>query len=131
MNELQTSVQRGEVQDNSKVSAASRAMLLGGVNEEDIMAFSRQFPETPIGISMPGPPDRIRESIMTHDQILEIVRREAGDTTAKLIHEHETYQLYELSDGRQLFVRKADGWGYTGKKDTNGIYCVEREFGNN
>jgi molybdenum-dependent DNA-binding transcriptional regulator ModE len=37
MNELQTSVQRGEVQGNSKVSAASRAMLLGGVNEEDIM----------------------------------------------------------------------------------------------
>jgi hypothetical protein len=59
MNELQTSVQRGEVPGNSKVSGASRAMLLGGVNEEDIMAFSRQFPETPVGISMPGPDSRI------------------------------------------------------------------------
>jgi len=68
---------------------------------------------------------------MTHEQIIEVVRREAGATTAELIHNHEAYELYELSDGRQLFIRKADGWGYTGKKDAQGIYRVEREFGNN
>ena len=50
-NALQKSVQMGEVIDNSKVAAAYSAMLLGGVNEEDIAAFSRQFPETPIGMS--------------------------------------------------------------------------------
>jgi hypothetical protein len=50
-NALQKSVQMGEVTDNSKVAAAYSAMLLVGVNEEDIAAFSRQFPETPIGIS--------------------------------------------------------------------------------
>jgi hypothetical protein len=68
---------------------------------------------------------------MTHEQRQEVVLREAGGTTAKLIHEYETYELYELSDGRQLFVRKADGWGYTGKKDAHGVYRTEREFGNN
>jgi hypothetical protein len=49
MNALQMSVQMGEVKDNSKAAAAYSAMLLG-VHVEDVSAFSRRFPETPIGM---------------------------------------------------------------------------------
>jgi hypothetical protein len=65
MTALQLNVQMGEVKDNSKVAAAYSAMLLG-VNEEDIAAFSRQFPETPIGPSgVRTPPAESKESKRT------------------------------------------------------------------
>jgi di/tripeptidase len=40
--------QTGEVIDKSKAAAAYSAMVLG-INEEDISAFNKLFPETPIG----------------------------------------------------------------------------------
>jgi hypothetical protein len=55
---LLTRVNMGEPSDKEKVAAAYMAMLTSGVNEEDIMAFSRKFPETHIGISLPGPPNQ-------------------------------------------------------------------------
>jgi len=129
---------QGELRDapdrDQKTGPAFMEMMSARISDEDLREFNTRFPETPIGISGPGIKTdadleiKEAEGELTHEQVMQVVRREAENSTAELIHTHEKGEMYLLSDGRLLFVRK-DGWGYTSKQDLSGIHLVEREFG--
>jgi hypothetical protein len=69
--------------------------------------------------------------MLTQDQIQSIVRREVGNAQTHVIHDTETYQLHELKNREQVFVRKDTGWGYVSRPDEEGIARTAYEFGPN
>jgi hypothetical protein len=67
--------------------------------------------------------------MLTQYQIHAIVRREVGTAETTIIHDTESFQLHNLRNGEQVFVRKNDGWGYVSRPDEKGIARTAYEFG--